>query len=831
MLNQDLQPKEKATTLLNLPFTLEQTNEERSGLVSTINEAMSESLRLGLVAVSGLYTCLTIGYLVFLHNQAGYFLAIAAGITAVITGVSFYISGRRPIPGHLAHPLGALIILLGFVNAVIHQYLMTEPLTLFNIVLVILSLGLFFFSVRWFGGLLMATLVAWSVIESLHPSPPNPNIYVSLLFATTISVLIYTVRMRIFERYEQLRVQEDQRQAELEYRTGQLETSLAVGRRINSILDLDTLLNEVVHLIQERYGCYHVGIFLTDGDSVQLRAVAGILKTHSDLKDFRLKIGQEGLVGWVAGNGRLIHLSDVSTDERYLVAIDALASTRSELDLPLRFNEHTLGVLNLQSRRPSAFTEADVAYLQLLADQVAIAIHNASIYQSERSARHLAEMLHKTGQALSSTLKWNEVLNLILDHVAEIVSYDRAGVLVQQGLELVFQASRGFPKDFQPDQTRISIDNDHEEDVYKEIYRTQRPLNVADVLNRPDWFQVKGLPLARSWLGVPLTRSGVVVGMLSLTRETYNPYTDHEVIMANAFSGQAAIALENARLYDRLAKFNQQLEYEVRNRTIAIQEAYEQLEKLNQTKSDFISITSHELRTPLTIVHGYSQMLLKDDKIAKNEHHQLLVSGILGGAVRLGEIVNSMLDMLKIDNSALELYPEPISIPSVIEAVVAKFQTNLADRSLTLTIEPMNIPAIEADLEALQKVFYQIVINAIKYTPNGGQIRISGDLLKDTEKDLNLPREGIEIIVSDTGIGIDPSYHELIFTKFYQTGKVALHSSSKTNFKGGGPGLGLAIARGVVEAHRGRIWVESPGHDEKTLPGSKFHIALPLRQR
>jgi signal transduction histidine kinase len=130
-------------------------------------------------------------------------------------------------------------------------------------------------------------------------------------------------------------------------------------------------------------------------------------------------------------------------------------------------------------------------------------------------------------------------------------------------------------------------------------------------------------------------------------------------------------------------------------------------------------------------------------------------------------------------------------------------------------------------MAALQKVFYHLLINAIKYTPDGGKITISGRQAEPNASDL--PRGGVEIIVSDTGIGIDSRFHELIFAKFYQTGELELHSSGKTKFKGGGPGLGLAIARGIVEAHHGRIWVESPGYDEVKCPGSQFHVILPLR--
>jgi signal transduction histidine kinase len=139
-----------------------------------------------------------------------------------------------------------------------------------------------------------------------------------------------------------------------------------------------------------------------------------------------------------------------------------------------------------------------------------------------------------------------------------------------------------------------------------------------------------------------------------------------------------------------------------------------------------------------------------------------------------------------------------------------------------------DLPAIEGDPIALPKVFYQLIVNAIKYTPDGGTITISGRNGNIDGEDS--PTKGIDIIISDTGIGIDPEFHELIFTKFYQTGELALHSTGRTKFKGAGPGLGLAIARGIVEAHQGKLWVESPGHDENTCPGSRFHVLLPLRQ-
>jgi signal transduction histidine kinase len=114
-----------------------------------------------------------------------------------------------------------------------------------------------------------------------------------------------------------------------------------------------------------------------------------------------------------------------------------------------------------------------------------------------------------------------------------------------------------------------------------------------------------------------------------------------------------------------------------------------------------------------------------------------------------------------------------------------------------------------------------VIVNAIKYTPDRGTITISGHNHPETNQ--------VEVVVRDTGIGIETADLELIFEKFYRTDSAELHSSGRTNFKGGGPGLGLAIARGIIQAHSGKIWAESQGHNEETLPGSRFHVLLPVQ--
>jgi len=201
-----------------------------------------------------------------------------------------------------------------------------------------------------------------------------------------------------------------------------------------------------------------------------------------------------------------------------------------------------------------------------------------------------------------------------------------------------------------------------------------------------------------------------------------------------------------------------------------------------------------------------------------------VLDGLGKGTDRLHEIVNTMLDVTRVDSDKLRIAPVPVPLRSVVNDIVHRLQADAEHRQLAITIEHApDIPPINADPTLVQKALYHIIVNAIKYTPDGGAI-----VIRTQPVTLGRETPGVEISVQDTGIGIAAEHQELIFEKFYQVGSVALHSSSKTAFKGGGPGLGLAIAKGVARAHGGKIWVESPGCDEQKLPGSTFRLQLPV---
>ena len=248
------------------------------------------------------------------------------------------------------------------------------------------------------------------------------------------------------------------------------------------------------------------------------------------------------------------------------------------------------------------------------------------------------------------------------------------------------------------------------------------------------------------------------------------------------------------------------------------------LHHLDRNKLEFIQVAAHELRTPLTVLKGYVNVMNTFAEIKNSPVLTEVMDGIIKGADRMHEVVNTMLDVTRIDSETLKLRASPVPLKRLIADIMRSLAQAAEERNIELTSEQnTETPNINADPTLIEKALYHLLVNAIKYTPDGGKVTLRSCPIT-MEK--NTP--GVEISIQDTGIGLDSEHHELIFEKFYQVGDVAIHSSGKTSFKGGGPGLGLAIVRGVARAHGGKTWVESSGHDEVDFPGSTFYLQLPI---
>jgi signal transduction histidine kinase len=254
-----------------------------------------------------------------------------------------------------------------------------------------------------------------------------------------------------------------------------------------------------------------------------------------------------------------------------------------------------------------------------------------------------------------------------------------------------------------------------------------------------------------------------------------------------------------------------------------LQKTNKVLRQLDRNKLEFIQIAAHELRTPLTVLKGFVNVLRSFPETTASTALSEVTDGILQGANRIHEVVNMMLDLTRIGNESWKAASVPVPLKRIIDDVVGGFEKATTERNIHLMVQHAEgTPIIKGDPDLIKKALYQLIVNAIKYTPDGGKILIT---TRPTVMVDHAP--SVEIAVRDRGIGLDAEHHDLVFEKFYQVGRVALHSSGKTTFKGGGPGLGLALVRGVAYAHGGKVWVESAGYDEVNFTGSTFYLMLP----
>ncbi|MBZ0306419.1 MAG: HAMP domain-containing histidine kinase [Anaerolineae bacterium] len=344
---------------------------------------------------------------------------------------------------------------------------------------------------------------------------------------------------------------------------------------------------------------------------------------------------------------------------------------------------------------------------------------------------------------------------------------------------------------------------------FRQSVLQQNPLLLNMILI--DWVESRSVPtddMSTELVSVLTTLKQVMwerIQMVSQPGETVGFLVAGEQIFSDAMIYLVHLESENM-----LSNLRTQLD-----------KAQSRVEQLDKSKSNFIAVAAHELRTPLTLVEGYVGMLARSPVVAADSNMALFVDGIEGGTKRLREIISDLIDVWLLDLGLMELYFQPVWLRQMLGTVARNVEKVLRERNLEIVVEEGTLPIkpTYCDQDRLMQVFQKVVMNAIKYTPDGGEIIIKGRELPGF----------VDVNIADSGIGIAAENLSRIFDTFSALGNVALHSSGKTKFKGGGPGLGLPIAKGIVEAHGGTIWAESEGYDEDRCPGSTFHIMIPMR--
>lgn len=435
-------------------------------------------------------------------------------------------------------------------------------------------------------------------------------------------------------------------------------------------------------------------------------------------------------------------------------------------------------------------------------------------------------------QRVSQAVELDQLIKIATDTLNEVLSVRRSGLLLvndtgEEGgqVELLIMQGGGLT-DVKERRGYLSKDGA----IYKQLTTEQSPLSQFDLEFSPKYATTPQserdfMSSLRMSAFAPIVVENTVIGLLVCGPKTTDaPFYPRDLEILSTLANQTGVALRNARLVADLRHLNKSMGKLNEN----LEGANKQMAKLDSVKTDFVTIASHELRTPLAQIRGYTDILdaLNEQGMLNQDQTKGMVANLRKATERTEELIAAMLDVSQLDVNAMDLRFAQTTPESVVRLAIEPLTDVIKQRKLTLSARGLRgLPPIEADMQRLVQAFRNVVVNAIKFTPDGGRIEITASLAPAQEADTP---DQILVAIADTGVGINPENLELIFEKFYRAYDPSLHSTGAYKFMGAGPGLGLTIARGVIEGHGGKIWAESSGHNMETCPGSTFYILLPV---
>jgi GAF domain-containing protein len=551
---------------------------------------------------------------------------------------------------------------------------------------------------------------------------------------------------------------------------------------------LDTLVQSAARLCDANKA-YLVPI--EGGMTVSWGATYGFLLEYQELLKRHAPLAGRGTMsGRVALERAPVQISDVLADPEFTwFEAQKLGNYRTLLGVPLLREGILIGVLGLGREMVRPFTDKQIELVQTFADQAVIAIENTRLLNELRESLQQQTATADVLKVISrSTFDLKSVLQTLVESAARLCDADR-GTITRQIDGVFYRAeSYGFPADIMERWRNVAVTPERSNAAGRALLEG-RTVHIPDADADPDYtFDTAGTGI-RSMLGVPMLREGVPIGVLALARSDVRPFTDKQIDLVSTFADQAAIAIENVRLFDE------------------IQDKSRQLAEASQHKSQFLANMSHELRTPLNAIIGVSEMLREDAEALKQDTEPL--DRVLGAGRHLLTLINDILDLSKIEAGRMELQLEDFALVPLIDGVVKTIEPLAAKNGNRVTVHCDGaIGTLHGDQMRLRQAILNLMSNANKFTERG-------TITVDARQGQENSRNWITIAVADTGIGMTSEQMGRLFQEFSQ-------ADASTTRKYGGTGLGLAISKRFCQMMGGDITVES-----EVGCGSIFTIRLP----
>ncbi len=624
------------------------------------------------------------------------------------------------------------------------------------------------------------------------------TIGVMVMAHTSTEVLYTNEQMRLLHAIADLaagaivkaRLLEESRQ-----RAAQLAALNQITRQLSSTLDLPALLEQILSSAVKLLSAEAGTLFLVDEstDELVFSVVEG--PVEQGLVGKRLPPGS-GLVGRAIREHQPVLVPDVRQEENWDRSVDETTGfeTRSVLVVPMIAQGKAIGAIEIINKtHGGSFSNDDEQLLLAFAGQAAVAIQNARLYTMtdqalaarveelsvlQRIDRELNTSLD-VRRAMQVTLEWATRRTGALAGLVGLWQEDSLNIIADQGYlggELGVYRSTGVPLKHYPGMWQA--------------VETRQPQRILAGDEAARFLHSE----AQAQMVVPIERKDRVIGLLVLEGAGSEMYSEEAVRFLVRLADHAAIAVTNAQLYA-------------------------EVQRANQTKSDFVSFVAHELKTPMTSIRGYADLLAKGAVGPINEHQAQFLEVIRANVERMTRLVSDLSDISRIEAGKLELDFRKVDFHDVVDEVVSSLRQQVESKKQTLEVHvPDELPPVWGDRVRLAQVLTNLVSNAYKYTPEGGRIEIWVEHAPN-EWQPDGPPEVLHVMVRDNGLGMSREDQQKIFQKFFR-------SEDRQAREAPGTGLGLHITKNLIELHGGRIWFESALGE-----GTTFHFTVPTAEK